>query len=284
MERNPNDRTMEELEERYRELQQRMQETNFENLTEQDRKDLQEYQEIRKFYTDAAQSLAFVAMSAGIKENSNGNILSVMDSEQYARLRNALTNGNDVHFVALLQAEKISELTLEERTLQETAPMLKNMENAFRCPEICTALQQNEKPEYTVSDIKEAVAQTELVMQEYGIDRECAFEQTDSFLSELYQENKAYTYEPVTITESSDGYIQNTSRPLTADDAKAVAVKYDVENGNEIHHEIPVETTHDASQVSPVIHLEEGTVSTLEAEVGITEEMKAVHNSSDYER
>lgn len=285
MEQNLNDRSLEELEERYRELQLRIQEMDFENLTEQDRKDLQEQQEIKQFYTETATALAFVSMSAGIKENSNGDVRSIMDSEQYAELRNALTNGNDVHFVELLQAEKVSELTLEERTTQETAPMLKNMENAVRCAELCTALEQNQKAEYTVGDVKEAVVQAERIMQEYSIDKEYAFEQTDACLTELCEENKAYTYEPVTITETNDGYIQNTSRPLTAADTKEVAVKYNVENGNEIHHEVPAETTHDLSQVSPVVHLEEGTVSTLEAEVGITEDMKAVNkNSNDYER
>lgn len=285
MEQNLNDRSLEELEERYRELQLKMQEMDFENLMEQDRKDLQEQQEIKQFYTETATALAFVSMSAGIKENGNGNVRSIMDSEQYAELRNALTNGNDVHFVELLQAEKVSELTLEERTTQETAPMLKNMENAVRCAELSTALEQNQKAEYTVGDVKEAVVQAERIMQEYSIGKEYAFEQTDACLTELCEENKAYTYEPVTITETNDGYIQNTSRPLTAADTKEAAVKYNVENGNEIHHEIPAETTHDLSQVSPVVHLEEGTVSTLEAEVGITEEIKAVNkNSNDYER
>lgn len=286
MEQNLNDRSPEELEERYRELQQRMQEMDFENLTEQDRKDLQEQQEIRQFYTDTAAALAFVAASAGmVKENDSTVIRSIMDSEQYGNLLNGL-NGRDTIFVELLQAEKVSELTLEERK-QETELILKLTEKAEQCAKLSTALERTEKPELTVGDIREATVLAEQMMLEYGIDKEQALQQTDNVLSDLYSEDRAYVYEkqePVTITETNDGYIQNTSRPLTAADTKEIAVRYDVENGNEIHHEVPAETTHDLSQVSPVVHLEEGTVSTLEAEVGITEEMKAVSKNNDYER
>ena len=87
---------------------------------------------------------------------------------------------------------------------------------------------------------------------------------------------------PNCITESSDGYIQNTSRTLNASDMKQVAVDYNVENGNEIHHEVAMETTNDPSKVSPVVHLEENGVSTLETELGITEETKK--SSRDIER
>lgn len=287
MEQNLNNRNLEELEERYRELQQKMQEMDFENLTEQDRKDLQEQQEIRQFYTDTAASLAFVAASAGMVENEKGGteIRSIMDSEQYGHLLNGL-NGRDTIFVELLQAEKVSELTSEERK-QETELILKMTEKAEQCAELRTALEQTEKSELTVGDIKETTVLAEQIMLKYGIDKEQALQQTDNVLSDLYHNNKAYVYEkqePITITETNDGYIQNTSRPLTAADTKEVAVKYNVENGNEIHHEVPAETTHDLSQVSPVVHLEEGTVSTLEAEVGITEEMKTLNKNNDYER
>lgn len=288
MEQNMNDRSLEELEEHYRELQQRMQEMDFENLTEQDRKDLQELQETKQFYTNTATALAFVVASAGMAEKEKDNIVirSIMDSEQYGNLLNGL-NGRDTIFVELLQSEKVSELTLEERK-QETELILKMTEQAEQCPELRTALEQTEKSELTVGDIKETVILAEQIMLEYGIDKEQALQDTDKVLADLYNDDKAHIYEkqePVTITETNDGYIQNTSRPLTASDTKDVAVKYNVENGNEIHHEIPAETTHDLLQVSPVVHLEEGTVSTLEAEVGITEEMKAVNkNSNDYER
>lgn len=64
---------------------------------------------------------------------------------------------------------------------------------------------------------------------------------------------------------------------MTADDMKEASVKYNIENGNEVHHTVAMETTNDKSRVSPVIHLEEGNVSTLEAEMGITEETKKKH-------
>ena len=58
--------------------------------------------------------------------------------------------------------------------------------------------------------------------------------------------------EPVQITQTSDGYIQNTSRTMTAADMKQVETDYQVENGNEIHHEVPTETTHDVGKLKMI--------------------------------
>lgn len=61
---------------------------------------------------------------------------------------------------------------------------------------------------------------------------------------------------PVTIVESSDGYVMNTSQEITAENETEYARK--VENGNEvIHNEAPTRTTIDTAEVGGNVKLEE---------------------------
>ena len=99
---------MVELEEHYRQLEQQIQQMNMEDMTEQDRQALKEHQEIQKFYTDVAESLAFVSQSAGVvMENGDTEIKSIMPQEQYGELLSTLSNGSDKNFMELVLAENL---------------------------------------------------------------------------------------------------------------------------------------------------------------------------------
>lgn len=221
MEHNLNDMTLEELEEQYRQLEQEIQQIDFEKMTEQDRQKLKEYQEIKNFYTDVANSLAFVSQSAGMVINAGSmEIKSIIQPEEYGELLNTLSNDREKAFMQLVQAEKVSEQTFEERqtdyTLIEKVP-----ETAMKSFEIRESVENTAKTEYTVGEVREAVEKTNQLMQEYDIDKEKSLSQTETVFHKLNAENKLISltkeetpeqqeerYEaekPVTIVESSDG-------------------------------------------------------------------------------
>jgi len=301
MEQQLDDLSMKELEEHYRQLQQEIHQIDFENMTEKDRQLLKEQKEIKEFYTDISDSLAFVSQSAEMTlEKGELEIHSMLKPEEYGKLLDTLSDNRNEDFEKFLLQEKISDQSLDERK-EELLLIQKIPENAMQNSELKEAVLTAEQPEYTVKEVQQAIDKSELLMQDFGIDKDSEIpitEQTGMIFQEKKEEGEllklerdetpeqqAEKYEqekPVTITESSDGYIQNTSRTLNASDMKQVATDYNVENGNEIHHEIAMETTNAPSKVSPVIHLEEGSVSTLESEMGITEETKK--NNRDIER
>ena len=302
---------MVELEEHYRQLEQQIQQMNMEDMTEQDRQALKEHQEIQKFYTDVAESLAFVSQSAGVvMENGDTEIKSIMPQEQYGELLSTLSNGSDRNFMELVLAEKVSDSTFSER--QEELKLMEKIPETVieKNPELQEQTAQLSENLYTVEEMKNAVEVTGQIMQEYSIDnKDDILLQTQEVFQELNSDDKLITLEkqespeaeltalleeeqyenekPVVITESSDGYIMNTSKALSSGNVEQAVTedgrKAPIENGNEIHHEVAQETTNDLSEVSPVVHLEEsGGVSTLETELGITEESKK--NKEDMER
>ncbi len=293
--------TMNQLEEHYKQLQQEIYRIDFEQMSEKDRQLLKEQKEIREFYTEVSDSLAFVSQTAEMTMGKDEmEIHSMLPPEEYGKLLNTLSDNRSEDFEKFLMQEKISDRSAEERS-EDLLLIQKIPENAMQSAELKEAVQTTEQPEYTVKEVQQAVEKTDLLMQNFGIEKDSELPitmQTGMAFSDMKEEGKLLKLEreetpeqqaekqeqeqPVTITESSDGYIQNTSRTLNAGDMKQVAVDYNVENGNEIHHEVAMETTNDPSKVSPVVHLEEGNVSTLEAEVGITEETK--RNYSDMER
>lgn len=293
-----------ELEEHYRQLEQQIQQMEAENMTEQEELAFEEYQEIRKFYTDVANSLGFVSQSAELTMNDGEmEIGSMLKPEEYGQLLTTLSTGRNPEFEQFLQMEKSGNLTEHERQY-ELQLMQKMPENVMQSTALYEAVKSAERSEYLVSEVKDAVEQSEQLMQMYGIDKSDSVEQTgivfrkleetdkliilpkdrvtEQQLEEQYEEEK-----PVVITESSDGYIMNTSKALSSGNVEQAVTedgrKAPIENGNEIHHEVAQETTNDLSEVSPVVHLEEsGGVSTLETELGITEESKK--NKEDMER
>jgi len=173
----------------------------------------------------------------------------------------------------------------QEMILRSTEPLI------FTCPEMKTALEEMQKEEYTVGDVLKAIEQSETMMEalEISPNQEKVLYDSREKLGNMFDDEKVQMVElefvapekaeekqketePVQITQTSDGYIQNTSRTMTVADMKQVETDYQVENGNEIHHEVPTETTHDVTKVSPTVHLEEsGKPSTLEQETGISE-------------
>ena len=257
--------------------------------------------EIKEFYTDVSDSLAFVSQTAEMTmENGELEIHSMLEPEEYGKLLDTLSDNRNEDFEKFLMQEKISDQNLSERK-SELLMVEKIPENAMQNSELKEAVLTAEQPEYTVKEVQQAVEKSELLMQDFGIEKGSEISiamQTGIAFQDMKEEGRLLKLErdetpeqqeekyeqekPVTITESSDGYIQNTSRTLNASDMKQVATDYNVENGNEIHHEIAMETTNDPSKVSPVIHLEEGSISTLESELGITEETKK--NNRDIER
>ncbi len=293
MEQHLEDLSMKELEEHYRQLQQEIHQIDFENMTEKDRQLLNEQKEIKEFYTDVSDSLAFVSQTAEMTmENGELEIHSMLEPEEYGKLLDTLSDNRNEDFEKFLMQEKISDQNLSERK-SELLMVEKIPENAMQNSELKEAVLTAEQPEYTVKEVQQAVEKSELLMQDFGIEKGSEISiamQTGIAFQDMKEEGRLLKLErdetpeqqeekyeqekPVTITESSDGYIQNTSRTLNASDVKQVATDYNVENGNEIHHEIAMETTNDPSKVSPVIHLEEGSISTLESELGITEETK----------
>lgn len=301
MEQHLEDLSMKELEEHYRQLQQEIHQIDFENMTEKDRQLLNEQKEIKEFYTDVSDSLAFVSQTAEMTmENGELEIHSMLEPEEYGKLLDTLSDNRNEDFEKFLMQEKISDQNLSERK-SELLMVEKIPENAMQNSELKEAVLTAEQPEYTVKEVQQAVEKSELLMQDFGIEKGSEISiamQTGIAFQDMKEEGRLLKLErdetpeqqeekyeqekPVTITESSDGYIQNTSRTLNASDMKQVATDYNVENGNEIHHEIAMETTNDPSKVSPVIHLEEGSISTLESELGITEETKK--NNRDIER
>lgn len=301
MEQHLEDLSMKELEEHYRQLQQEIHQIDFENMTEKDRQLLNEQKEIKEFYTDVSDSLAFVSQTAEMTmENGELEIHSMLKPEEYGKLLDTLSDNRNEDFEKFLMQEKISDQNLSERK-SELLMVEKIPENAMQNSELKEAVLTAEQPEYTVKEVQQAVEKSELLMQDFGIEKGSEISiamQTGIAFQDMKEEGRLLKLErdetpeqqeekyeqekPVTITESSDGYIQNTSRTLNASDMKQVATDYNVEHGNEIHHEIAMETTNDPSKVSPVIHLEEGSISTLESELGITEETKK--NSGDIER
>lgn len=81
---------------------------------------------------------------------------------------------------------------------------------------------------------------------------------------------------PVQIVESSDGFVMNTDREITAENVKDFNQK--VENGNEvIHNEVPAETTIDTAEVRGKVKYEQNDdIGTVEKKQGIpTYEEKA---------
>lgn len=285
-----------ELEEHYRQLEQQIQQMEAENMTEQEELAFEEYQEIRKFYTDVANSLGFVSQSAELTMNDgNMEIGSMLKPEEYGQLLTTLSTGRNPEFEQFLQMEKSGNLTEHERQY-ELQLMQKMPENVMQSTALYEAVKSAERSEYLVSEVKDAVEQSEQLMQMYGIDKSDSVEQTGIVFRELEETDKLIIlpkdrvteqqleeqYEeekPVVITESGDGEILNTSKTLTAGNIGQAIMDNGntayVENGNEIHHKVPVETTNDPSRVTSVIHMEEANeISTLEAEFGITEQQK----------
>lgn len=81
---------------------------------------------------------------------------------------------------------------------------------------------------------------------------------------------------PVQIVESSDGFVMNTDKEITAENFKDFSQK--VENGNEvIHNEVPSETTIDTAEVRGKVKYEQNDdIGTVEKKQGIpTYEEKA---------
>ena len=112
----------------------------------------------------------------------------------------------------------------------------------------------------TVADLAEVIALTEAQRVEYLIrDVEII---DDTLLTIANEKEKLHVLTKATnikekpqVVESNDGYVMNTSAPITAANEKQVDVP--IENGNEVHQSTAKETTNNLADTRPNVQFEQ---------------------------
>lgn len=260
----------EKMLERYNEIEKEIRKMNFQNLSERDREILNEYAEMKNFFTDIAHSVDFISNSMTSILETDGSIKteSMISVMQYAQNITDLTNGLDKNFMQTIQQEQYKGIPIDEH-LERIQMSNAIRESVMEIAVVRSAINSEGFAERTAGDIKRALERTEELMKIYGIDKENAYEETSEKFRKLHNENQLLTVvderesspekeeKPVTIVESNDGYVMNTSDKITAENSKELSENNSVENVNEVRHDMAKETTNNLADVRPNVKLEQ---------------------------
>lgn len=257
--------------ERYNEIEKEIRKIDFKSLTDHDRETLNEYAEMKNFFTDIAHALDFTSNSMTFVLETDGSVKtkSMISVMQYAKNITDLTSGLDKDFMQTVRQEQYKGIPIDEhRERVQTLNSIRK-ELVIGIGVIQSAVKSEGFAERTVGDIKKALERTDELMKIYGIDKENAYEETAEKFRKLNSENQLLIIpdereirqekenKPVTIVESNDGYVMNTSEKITAENSREFSDKNRVENINEVHHDIAKETTNNIADVRPNVKLEQ---------------------------
>lgn len=271
-------------------------------LSEQQKSVINEYEESREFLSDVRKSLDFTKASTasvvvGDLMNGETQIQSLyQNSDEYAEIVTSLTAGFDADFQREVESTRETPVYKE---IDTNVTQFNSIANApLSNPEISELIDEK-LPEknadvLTVGEIIAITDYTQELFREYDIREDSVLKDTMGELQLNIEQGKAYILseekselsiedrnvereddKPVEFTESSDGYVMNTSEVITAENYQQVSDK--IENENEVvHTEPPRYTTNDLSEVGGNVELEEfdelGTIE--EAQGALTEDMK----------
>lgn len=262
--------TMEQMLGRYSELEGKIRHINYDKISDSDREVLKEYADIKTLITDMSHSVDFLSNSTAIMIENDGSIAirSMISKEDYVKNLAVLTNEFDKDFIRAIQAEQYKAAPYDEHSerLRITNAV---RESVTSTAVISLAIENQDNNEITVGEVKKTLEDTAKLMLENGITKENVFEETAERFNQMCNENKLKFIgaveksnvekeeKPVTIVESNDGYVMNISEKITAENSKEFSNKNNIENVNEIRHDMPKETTNNIADVRPNIKLEQ---------------------------
>ncbi|MCM1234727.1 MAG: hypothetical protein NC489_31885 [Ruminococcus flavefaciens] len=251
------DMTMTDVMRKYYELE--MQVLSYDALrpnfpTAEERQILAEYAEVKSFITDVAYGIDFTAGSTAMVFTEDGiKPMGMLTAEQYAENMADLTDGNNRDFINAVRYIQYRDVPLDEHLSR--AETINNI--VERLNEGTAILNNADNHRRTVGEVKEALARVENQMKEFGISKENAYEEIDLKLMEMQERGQLIEIETIDIVESIDGYVMNTSETVTAEKSAELAIENNVVNGNEVHHNMPQETTNSSADIRPNIQLEQ---------------------------
>lgn len=275
------DMTMTEMLMKYHELEQGISEFDTSSPdfpTAEERQTLAEYTEVKSFITDIAHGIDFTAGSTAMVFTEDGiKPMGMITAEQYAENMADLTNGNSKNFIDAVRCIQYRDIPFDEHLSR-----VETINNIVQNLNESTAILDNtDSHERTVGEVKAALIRVDEQMKELGISKEKVYEETDLKLMEMQENGQLIEIEtadrnqqendkkPVAVVESNDGYVMNISEIVTSEKSTELAVENDVVNGNEVHHDIPKDTTNNLADVRPNIQFEKAgdTGSKEQAEV-----------------
>lgn len=265
--------TMTQMLDRYSELEGKIRYINYDKISDSDREVLKEYADIKMLITDMSKSVDFLSNSTAVMIEDDGSIAirSMISKDDYVKNLDVLTNGFDKDFIRAIQSEQYKSAPYDEHS--ERLHITNGVrESVISTAAISLAIEQEiekENYEITVGDVRKSLEDAEKLMLENGVGKEDVFEETIKQFNKMYDENKLEvigrieeinvdkTEKPVTIVESNDGYVMNTSEKLSAENSKDFSNKNNIKNVNEVCHDLPKETTNNIADVRPNVRLEQ---------------------------
>lgn len=156
----------------YKELKQKVDKMDMDNLSAEDRTDLNRYAEIKDFLDETRNSLDFVKASTFVlaeDDRKNMECYSLLDSKElYAELSAKLTNGFDEEFIKEVEKTRTERIEPEYMTKQA---YLASINTPLRMEDIAETLEPMRHP-YTVGDIGDAIDKAREEMSFNYIDRD----------------------------------------------------------------------------------------------------------------
>lgn len=154
----------------YKELKEKVQNMDMENLSDKDRETLTRYSEVKDFLDDVRNSLDFVKASTLMLDSKDGNGIecrSLLNTkEQYADLSSKLTNNFDDNFIKEVEQSRSEPIYTEPFSKQE---YVASVSAPLKMAEIEKEL--DKLPDgYTVGEVADAVSETKKEMDFNYID------------------------------------------------------------------------------------------------------------------
>lgn len=197
-------------------------------------------------------------------------ISSLMESEtDYAKAVVTLTGGFDKRMQGTLESLRTEPFHSEAMTFNEyratisAAPANDIIRNAIT-QEIGNCNIMKDK---TVADLVGVIASTKELREEKRIRDENLIDDTLSVISaereadtlfvldvDRYERIAQKEKSPIEIVESNDGYVMNTSEKITPENSRELPDN--IENGNEVRHALPRETTNSTADIRANVKLE----------------------------
>lgn len=242
---------------------------NREYNTPADERDDEQYLYDYNILYKAQKALDYVRASTSDKSVGGSftkfQIMSLMNSkEEYARAITILTANNNPKMMA--QMDSRDKNTIYHSDILEEKSFLSMARAPLHNTEIKQAISEYVNSQdilntKTVADLAEIIALTEAQRVEYLIrDSEVI---DDTLITVANEKDKLHALtkeidlrdEKPQVVESNDGYVMNTSAPITAANEKQVDVP--IENGNEVHQSTAKETTNNLTDTRPNVQFEQ---------------------------
>lgn len=257
---------------------------DYDRLSPEDRQLLSDYADSRELLGETLKALDFAKTSTmqflytdyykyGYREGWDElRISSLMfEPEDYAKAITTLTGGSDKRMQDVLESLRTEPYHSDIMPLNEyRATVSAAPANAVIRKAIAAEIGDgNIMDDRTVADLSNVIASTKELRDKFHIHDDNLIDDT---LSAVFSENEldrlyvldVERYErsaqkernPVEIVESNDGYVMNTSEKVTAENSREISETHNLENGNEIRHELPRETTNSAADIRANVKLE----------------------------